>query len=97
MDILVIVVKIGCCCYLMFIMIFIIVVICYVDCVNFVVVLVYIQEEFGISKVEMGYVFFVFVWLYIFCQISGGWFFDCVGFWFIYFIVIFGWLVVMLL
>lgn len=96
MDIFVNVVKLGCWCYLMLVMIFIMVVICYVDCVNLVVVFVYIQEEFGIIKVEMGYVFLVFVWFYMLCQIFGGWFLDCVGFCVIYFIVIFGWLVVIL-
>ena len=43
--------------YLTLVMIFITVVICYVDRANLAVASAHIQEEFGITKAEMGYVF----------------------------------------
>lgn len=51
-------------------MIFITVVICYVDRANLAVASAHIQEEFGISKAEMGYVFSAFARLYTLCQIT---------------------------
>lgn len=65
--------------YLTLVMIFITVVICYVDRANLAVASAHIQEEFGITKAEMGYVFSAFAWLYTLCQIPGGWFLDRVG------------------
>lgn len=49
--------------YLTLVMIFITVVICYVDRANLAVASAHIQEEFGITKAEMGYVFSAFAWL----------------------------------
>ncbi len=46
--------------YLTLVMIFITVVICYVDRANLAVAAAHIQEEFGITKAEMGYVFSAF-------------------------------------
>lgn len=66
--------------YLTLVMIFITVVICYVDRANLAVASAHIQEEFGITKAQMGYVFSAFAWLYTLCQIPGGWFLDRVGF-----------------
>jgi len=60
--------------YITLLMIFITVVICYVDRANLAVASAHIQQEFGISKAEMGYVFSAFAWLYTLCQIPGGWF-----------------------
>lgn len=60
--------------YLTLLMIFITVVICYVDRANLAVASMHIQKEFGITKAEMGYVFSAFAWLYTLCQIPGGWF-----------------------
>ena len=77
--------------YLTLVMIFITVVICYVDRANLAVASAHIQEEFGITKAEMGYVFSAFAWLYTLCQIPGGWFLDRVGSRVTYFIAIFGW------
>lgn len=77
--------------YITLLMIFITVVICYVDRANLAVASAHIQEEFGISKAEMGYVFSAFAWLYTLCQIPGGWFLDRVGSRLTYFIAIFGW------
>ncbi|CAH3535260.1 D-galactonate transporter [Klebsiella pneumoniae] len=54
MDISVTAVKTGRRRYLTLIMIFITVVICYVDRANLAVASAHIQEEFGISKAEMG-------------------------------------------
>lgn len=77
--------------YITLLMIFITVVICYVDRANLAVASAHIQEEFGISKAQMGYVFSAFAWLYTICQIPGGWFLDRVGSRLTYFIAIFGW------
>ena len=77
--------------YLTLVMIFITVVICYVDRANLAVASAHIQEEFGITKAQMGYVFSAFAWLYTLCQIPGGWFLDRVGSRVTYFIAIFGW------
>lgn len=62
--------------YLTLVMIFITVVICYVDRANLAVASMHIQKEFGITKAEMGYVFSAFAWLYTLCQIPGGWFLE---------------------
>ncbi len=77
--------------YITLLMIFITVVICYVDRANLAVASAHIQEEFGITKAEMGYVFSAFAWLYTICQIPGGWFLDRVGSRLTYFIAIMGW------
>ncbi|PHM73419.1 MFS transporter [Xenorhabdus kozodoii] len=97
MNISVITAKIGRRRYLTLIMIFITVVICYVDRANLAVASVNIQKEFGITKTEMGYIFSAFAWLYTLCQIPGGWFLDRVGSRLTYFIAILGWSVVTLL
>lgn len=91
MDISVTAAKPGRRRYLTLVMIFITVVICYVDRANLAVASAHIQEEFGITKAEMGYVFSAFAWLYTLCQIPGGWFLDRVGSRLTYFIAI--WLV----
>lgn len=83
--------------YLTLVMIFITVVICYVDRANLAVASMHIQKEFGITKAEMGYVFSAFAWLYTLCQIPGGWFLDRIGSRLTYFIAIFGWSVATLL
>lgn len=83
--------------YITLLMIFITVVICYVDRANLAVASAHIQEEFGITKAQMGYVFSAFAWLYTLCQIPGGWFLDRVGSRLTYFIAIFGWSVATLL
>lgn len=57
MDISVTAAKPGRRRYLTLVMIFITVVICYVDRANLAVASAHIQEEFGISKTEMGYIF----------------------------------------
>ncbi|MEA5101720.1 MFS transporter [Pantoea sp. S18] len=83
--------------YITLLMIFITVVICYVDRANLAVASAHIQEEFGITKAQMGYVFSAFAWLYTLCQIPGGWFLDRVGSRLTYFIAILGWSVATLL
>lgn len=83
--------------YITLLMIFITVVICYVDRANLAVASAHIQQEFGISKAEMGYVFSAFACLYTLCQIPGGWFLDRVGSRLTYFIAILGWSVATLL
>ncbi|MCS2157688.1 MFS transporter [Scandinavium sp. H11S7] len=91
MDISVTTVKTGRRRYLTLLMIFITVVICYVDRANLAVASAHIQEEFGISKTQMGYIFSAFAWMYTLCQIPGGWFLDRMGSRMTYFIAIFGW------
>ncbi|MBC8953614.1 permease [Xenorhabdus sp. PB62.4] len=83
--------------YLTLLMIFVTVVICYVDRANLAVASAHIQEEFGISKTQMGYIFSAFAWSYTFCQILGGWFLDRIGSRITYFIAILGWSVATLL
>ncbi len=56
--------------YLTLVMIFITVVICYVDRANLAVASAHIQEEFGITKAEIGYVVSAFAWLYTLCRRS---------------------------
>lgn len=46
--------------YLTLLMIFITVVICYVDRANLAVASAHIQQEFGIDKAQMGYIFSAF-------------------------------------
>ncbi|MFO6298145.1 MFS transporter [Rahnella selenatireducens] len=77
--------------YITLLMIFITVVICYVDRANLAVASAHIQEEFGISKTQMGYIFSAFAWTYTACQIPGGWFLDRFGSRVTYFIAILGW------
>lgn len=57
--------------YLTLLMIFVTVVICYVDRANLAVASAHIQQEFGISKAQMGYIFSAFAWTYTLCQIPG--------------------------
>lgn len=65
--------------YLTLVMIFITVVICYVDRANLAVASMHIQKEFGITKAEMGYVFSAFAWLYTLCQILAAGFSTVLG------------------
>ncbi|MGM3162610.1 MFS transporter [Dickeya undicola] len=83
--------------YLTLLMIFITVVICYVDRANLAVASAHIQKEFGITKPQMGYIFSAFAWTYTLCQIPGGWFLDRVGSKVTYFIAIMGWSIATLL
>ncbi|MFO6493720.1 MFS transporter [Hafnia alvei] len=77
--------------YLTLLMIFITVVICYVDRANLTVASAHIQAEFGISKSEMGYIFSAFAWTYTLCQIPGGCILDHLGAKTTFFIAIMGW------
>ncbi|MBB1202337.1 MFS transporter [Enterobacteriaceae bacterium 89] len=77
--------------YLTLLMIFITVVICYVDRANLAVASAHIQEEFGITKTQMGYIFSAFAWMYTLCQIPGGRVLDRLGSRMTYTIAIFGW------
>ncbi|WP_411755501.1 MFS transporter [Serratia sp. (in: enterobacteria)] len=83
--------------YLTLLMIFVTVVICYVDRANLAVASAHIQAEFGISKTQMGYIFSAFAWTYTLCQIPGGWFLDRMGSKVTYFIAIMGWSIATLL
>ncbi len=77
--------------YVTLLMIFVTVVICYVDRANLAVASAHIQEEFGITKAQMGYIFSAFAWTYTLCQIPGGRFLDRMGSKVTYFIAIMGW------
>lgn len=76
--------------YLTLVMIFITVVICYVDRANLAVASAHIQEEFGITKAQMGYVFSAFAALYLMPD-PRRLVLDRVGSRVTYFIAIFGW------
>ncbi|MBB5190493.1 ACS family D-galactonate transporter-like MFS transporter [Silvimonas terrae] len=83
--------------YLTLLMIFVTVVICYVDRANLAVASAHIQQEFGISRAQMGYIFSAFAWTYTLFQIPGGWFLDRVGSKLTYFIAVLGWSIATLL
>lgn len=83
--------------YVTLLMIFITVVICYVDRANLSVASQHIQDEFGIDKGQMGLIFSAFAWTYTIFQVPGGRFLDRIGSKVTYFIAIMGWSVATLL
>ncbi len=78
-------------------MLFITVIINYVDRANLAIASTHIESEFGLSTVQMGYIFSAFGWTYALLQIPGGRFLDIVGSKLTYFIAIFGWSIATLL
>lgn len=77
--------------YVVAFMLFITVIINYVDRANLAIASSSIEAEFGLSAIEMGYIFSAFGWTYALFQIPGGRFLDIVGSRVTYFIAIFGW------
>jgi ACS family D-galactonate transporter-like MFS transporter len=62
--------------YVVMVMIFICVVITYMDRANISVTAPSMQKDLGLSNELMGWVFSGFAWTYAFCQIPGGWLVD---------------------
>lgn len=84
-------------CYWIVVMLFIVIFFNYGDCVMFFIVGLEMVKDIGFDFVGMGYVFFVFLWVYVIGQISGGWLLDCFGLKCVYFWLIFIWLMFILL
>lgn len=79
-------------CYLILLMIFVVMVVNYGDCVILFIVGIEVVKELGFSVVLMGYIFFVFGWVYLLMQISGGWLLDKFGLKKVYLYSLFFWL-----
>lgn len=77
--------------YVIAFMLFITVIINYVDRANLAIASTNIENEFSLSPVQMGYIFAAFGWTYAIFMIPGGRFLDLVGSKLTYFIAIFGW------
>src|SRR6201996_3188943 len=65
--------------YWIFVFMFLLATINYVDRVALSVSSTPIAEEFGISKVELGYMFSSFLWLYVICLVPMGMIVDRLG------------------
>ncbi|CDG21829.1 D-galactonate transporter [Xenorhabdus poinarii G6] len=77
--------------YFVVFMLFVIVIINYIDRANLAIASPHIEAEFGLSSVQMGYIFSAFGWTYALFQIPGGQFLDLIGSKITYFIAILGW------
>ncbi|HGH5397508.1 TPA: MFS transporter [Raoultella planticola] len=77
--------------YFVVFMLFITVIINYIDRANLAIASPHIEEEFGLSSIQMGYIFSAFGWTYALFQIPGGRFLDLIGSKVTYFIAILGW------
>lgn len=84
-------------CYWIVVMLFIVIFFNYGDWVMLLIVGLEMVRDIGFDLVGMGYVFFVFLWVYVIGQILGGWLFDCFGLKCVYFWLIFIWLMFILL
>ena len=62
--------------YVVMVMIFICVVITYMDRANISVTAPSMQKDLGLSNELLGWIFSGFAWTYAFCQIPGGWLVD---------------------
>jgi ACS family D-galactonate transporter-like MFS transporter len=62
--------------YLVMLMIFICVVITYLDRSNISITAPSMRKELGLDTVQMGWVLSAFGWTYAFCQMPGGWLVD---------------------
>ena len=65
--------------YLVFFMMFIAVVIAYMDRANFTVSLPLIEKQFGFDKTQMGRILFIWGLAYAIFHLPGGWFADKLG------------------
>ncbi|WP_158781475.1 MFS transporter [Pantoea sp. BAV 3049] len=83
--------------YLIAFMLLITVIINYIDRANLAIASSEIEKEFGLSAVQMGYIFSAFGWTYALFQLPGGRFLDLMGSKVTYFIAILGWSVATLL
>jgi ACS family D-galactonate transporter-like MFS transporter len=62
--------------YLVMLMLFVCVVITYLDRSNISITAPAMRHELGIDTVQMGWILSAFGWTYAFCQIPGGWLVD---------------------
>jgi ACS family D-galactonate transporter-like MFS transporter len=65
--------------YVVMLMIFVSVVITFLDRSNISITAPAMRAELGIDTVQMGWILSAFGWTYAFCQIPGGWLVDRVG------------------
>ena len=65
--------------YVVMLMIFVSVVITFLDRSNISITAPAMRKELGIDTVHMGWILSAFGWTYAFCQIPGGWLVDRVG------------------
>ncbi|MFO1247125.1 MAG: MFS transporter [Alphaproteobacteria bacterium] len=65
--------------YLVMLMIFVSVVITFLDRSNISITAPLMRKELGIDTIHMGWILSAFGWTYAFCQIPGGWLVDRVG------------------
>lgn len=72
-------------------MVFVSVVINYMDRSNLSIAGPHIAEEYGLSTVQMGYIYSAFGWTYAFLQIPGGFFVDKVAPRLLYTVMLVGW------
>ncbi|MEG3133120.1 MFS transporter [Rouxiella sp. T17] len=83
--------------YFVVFMLFVTVIINYIDRANLAIASPHIEKEFGLNSIEMGYIFSAFGWTYALFQIPGGRFLDIMGSKVTYFIAICGWSIATLL
>lgn len=83
--------------YWIVVMLFIVIFFNYGDRVTFFIVGSEMVKDIGFDFVGMGYVFFVFLWVYVIGQIFGGWLLDRFGLKRVYFWSIFIWSMFILL
>lgn len=96
-EIVVVFVLVGNLCWKVVFFIFLVMMINYVDCQMFLVVVLVIIEEFGFSVQQYGNVVLVFLFVYVIMQVVLGWLIDCIGVWCGFLIVIVWWLIVNML
>src|SRR6201747_206090 len=65
--------------FVVMLMIFVSVVITFLDRSNISITAPAMRHELGIDTVHMGWILSAFGWTYAFCQIPGGWLVDKVG------------------
>ncbi len=65
--------------YVVMLMIFVSVVITFLDRSNISITAPLMRKELGIDTIHMGWILSAFGWTYAFCQIPGGWLVDRVG------------------
>ena len=83
--------------YSIVLMLFLVTVINYADRATIAITGKPLQDELGISSVQLGYIFSAFGWAYVLLQVPGGWVLDRFGSKIVYFASIFTWSVFTLL
>lgn len=83
--------------YSIVLMLFLVTVINYADRATIAITGQPLQDELGITSVQLGYIFSAFGWAYVLLQVPGGWVLDRFGSKIVYFLSIFIWSVFTLL